>query len=60
MNYEHLANNLAIATDGFPESETLNILEWLEEKKLLTIDGLKIKEVFSKRTIPVMKKEKGQ
>lgn len=48
MNYKHLANNLAIATDGLNKSETLNILGWLQEKKLLTLDGLKIKEEFEK------------
>ena len=49
MNYKHLANNLAIATDGFPESEVINILEWLQEKKVLNIDGLKVKEEFEKQ-----------
>ena len=49
MNYKWLANNLAIATDGFDKSETENILEWLEERKLLTVDGLKLKEEFAKR-----------
>lgn len=46
MNYAHLANNLAIVTDGFPRHEVRNILDWLSEKELLTIDGEKVKETF--------------
>ncbi len=48
MNYPHLQNQLRIVTDGFDSSEVINILEWLEEKKFLTLEGLKLKEEFVK------------
>lgn len=49
LNYKHLATNLAIATDGFPTEEVVNILEWLEEKKMLTVEGLQLKRVFEEQ-----------
>ena len=49
LNYEHLARNLAIATDGFSPEEVINILEWLEEKKMLTVEGLQLKRIFEKQ-----------
>ena len=48
-NYKHLATNLAIATDGLPAQEVIDILKWLEEKKLLNIEGKELKEVFEKQ-----------
>ena len=48
MNHKWLTNNLAIATDGLDRSEVENILNWLEEKKLLTINGREVKEEFVK------------
>jgi len=49
MNYEYLGNQLGIVTDGIDSSEVSSILEWLKEKKVLTIDGIKIKEEFEKK-----------
>ncbi|KKM69085.1 hypothetical protein LCGC14_1454360 [marine sediment metagenome] len=50
-NYKHFATNLAIATDGFPPTEVMNILDWLEEKKMLNIEGLQLKQVFKEQEI---------
>lgn len=49
LNYRHLATNLAIATDGFSPEEVINILEWLEEKKMLNIEGSHLKKVFEEQ-----------
>lgn len=49
MNCEYLGNQLGIVTDGMDIQEVISILDWLNEKKVLTLDGQKIIEQYKER-----------